>query len=93
MCKRCGAILEHPYTEIEGKKKGKPTVEGARLKTKKNIHGLGTMIRHPHTVSCLRAGPAGKSDITKFLVKAVGFPSILIYFRMLDTNSYDLWFY
>lgn len=80
MCKRCGAILEHPYTEVEGKKKGKPTVDDAGPKTKKNIHGLGAMTKHPHTVSCLKAGPAGKSDIKKFLVKAVGFPYLLIYF-------------
>lgn len=88
MCKQCGAVLEHPYTEIEGKKKGKPTIEGVRPKAKKNIHGLGTMTKHPHTVSCLKAGPAGKSDITKFLVKAVGFPYILIYFLMFDNNNY-----
>lgn len=47
MCKRCGGIREHPYTEIKGKKKGEPTVESVTPKTKKNIHGLGTMTKRP----------------------------------------------
>lgn len=79
MCKRCGGILEHPYSQTNGKKTNQTSVEGSNAK--KNIQGLSTMSKHLKTASCLKARPARKSDITKFLVKAVGFPSILIYSR------------
>lgn len=61
MCKRCSAILEHPYTI-------KKDVNG-----KDGRHGTTTMTRHIKTSSCLRAVGANqqKGVISKFLEQVV----------------------
>jgi hypothetical protein len=81
MCKRCGKILEHPYSQTKSNRTSQTPVDGS--KAKKNIQGLSTMSKHLRTATCVNAASERKSDITKFLVKAVGFPSISIYSKPL----------
>lgn len=59
MCKRCGQILEHPYTLRQG---------GTTR------HGTSTMMKHLKTAGCLKAArnSVQKSDITKFMRDTVG---------------------
>jgi hypothetical protein len=51
MCKRCGQILEHPYSKNKDRK-GRDTG-----------HGLSTMTRHLKTASCLRSDSRRKGEI------------------------------
>lgn len=61
MCKRCSAILEHPYTI-------KKDING-----KDGRHGTTTMTRHLKTSSCVRAAGVNqqKGAISKFIKKTV----------------------
>ncbi|KAJ5471453.1 hypothetical protein N7530_008810 [Penicillium desertorum] len=55
MCKRCGKILEHPYTLS-------PTGIG-----KSQYHGTSTIQKHRKTAGCLRSEKRKKAEITNFL--------------------------
>lgn len=73
MCKRCGKILEHPYSLS-------PNSTG-----KAQYHGTSTIQKHLKTAGCLRSEKGKKAEITKFLQKEVYFilmnyTTILIYF-------------
>lgn len=80
MCKRCGQILEHPYSLSKGS-------DG-----KDQRHGLSTIKRHLTTAGCQKANKGHNTEITKFLRKGVGytiynyydyFANSLGYFRMI----------
>ncbi|KAG0157879.1 hypothetical protein PDIDSM_5391 [Penicillium digitatum] len=55
MCKRCGKILEHPYTLS-------PNSTG-----KAQYHGTSTIQKHRKTAGCLRSEKGKKAEITNFL--------------------------
>jgi hypothetical protein len=69
MCKRCCAILEHPYT----------TKKDANGKVGR--HGTTTMTRHLKTTACVRSVGLNqqKGELTKFLQKTVCLTSILLF--------------
>jgi len=67
MCKRCGQILEHPYS-LRSK--------GADGKDQR--HGLSTMKRHLTTAGCRKVNKGQKAEITKFLKKGVGYSILLL---------------
>jgi hypothetical protein len=66
MCRRCGAILEHPYI-VNPKSKGK----------KIQYHGTSTMTRHVTTNACLKSEEGKKAQITRFLKKGVRYYLLL----------------
>ncbi|QKX61420.1 uncharacterized protein TRUGW13939_08568 [Talaromyces rugulosus] len=57
MCKRCGKILEHPYS-LSLNSSGKA-----------QYHGTSTIQKHLKTAGCLRSEKGKKAEITKFLQK------------------------
>lgn len=59
MCKRCGKILEHPYSLS-------PNGIG-----KAQYHGTSTIQKHLKTAGCLRSENGKKAEITRFLQKEV----------------------
>lgn len=63
MCKRCGKILEHPYTLS-------PNSIG-----KAQYHGTSTIQKHRKTAGCLRSEKGKKAEITNFLQREVYFIS------------------
>lgn len=56
MCKRCGQILEHPYTLRQGTTQRQ---------------GTSTMAKHLKTTTCVRFDKARRSNITNFMKKTV----------------------
>ncbi|KAJ5751474.1 uncharacterized protein N7511_008439 [Penicillium nucicola] len=56
MCKRCGKILEHPYSTSPGS-------IGSRVQ----YHGTSTIMKHLRTAGCRRSDNKRNSEITKFL--------------------------
>lgn len=60
MCKRCGKVLEHPYSMTPGNNTNKPS-----------YHGTSTIQKHLKTATCMRSGNGRKSEITNFLRKEV----------------------
>ncbi|CEJ62588.1 hypothetical protein PMG11_11085 [Penicillium brasilianum] len=63
MCKRCGQILEHPYSLSKG-------ADG-----KDQRHGLSTMKRHLTTAGCQKANKGHNAEITEFLKKGDDTPT------------------
>jgi len=77
MCKRCGQILEPPYSLSKG-------ADG-----KDQRHGLSTMKRHLKTAGCQKANKGHNAEITKFLKKGVGYTMYDYHYYYYFANS--LW--
>lgn len=67
MCKRCGKILEHPYSTSSGS-------TGSKVQ----YHGTSTIMKHLKTAGCIRSDNKRNSGISKFLQNDVKYnPSFL----------------